>query len=259
VVNDRAGPQCAAVIRGVVAQLENEMRTDANAFAASKHQFKCDHIQDPVDFLYIVADMAASAVQYGMKDQFCTALINGGADPVGAYASAGIQAFARLGMQPEEDSFQMAKNEDPAAYGSGVGMRQWLYQSCTEYGYFQNAFHDPAQSTRSALINPAFHRRVCQELFGTPPLDTSKIRVGYYQPLLNPSTGTRILFTNGANDPWATLSISHENGNDTNPNLVTQTIAGAAHCDDLRGMTSSATPVGKAQQLFTDLVAQWLK
>lgn len=258
VVNDRAGPQCANAIRGVVAKLENAMRSDANAFAAIKHQFQCDNVSDPVDFLYIVADMAAAAVQYGMKDEFCSALINGAADPVGAYANAGISAFARLGETPEEDSFMAARNEDPATYASGVGMRQWLYQSCTEYGYFQNAYHDPSQSTRSAMINPDFHHRVCQELFGVPALDTSKITRYFYQPLLNPST-TRILFTNGSIDPWATLSISQENGNNTNPNLATNTIAGAAHCDDLRSLGSSATPIGKAQQMFMGLVNQWLQ
>lgn len=258
VVNDRAGPQCANAIRGVVAKLESAMRSDAKAFAAAKHQFQCDNVTDPVDFLYIVADMAAAAVQYGMKDEFCAAVVNGSADPVGAYAKAGIAAFARLGETPEEDSFMAAKNEDPNAYASGVGMRQWLYQSCTEYGYFQNAYHDPSQSTRSALINPDFHHRVCQELFGVPTLDTTKITKYFYQPLLNSST-TRILFTNGSIDPWATLSISQENGNNTNPNLATNTIAGAAHCDDLRSLGSSATPVGKAQQIFMGLVNQWLQ
>ncbi len=258
VVNDRAGPQCATAIRGVVAEIENPMRSDSNGFATVKHLFQCDRLQDPVDFLYIVADMAAAAVQYGMKDQFCSTLLNSGADPVGAYAKAGISAFSRLGMTPEEDSFQVAKNENPAAYGSGVGMRQWLYQSCTEYGYFQNAFHDPSQSARSALINPAFHRRVCQELFNTPALDTSKITQYFYQPLLNSST-SRILFTNGSIDPWATLSISHEIGNDVNPNLITNTIDGAAHCDDLGALSSEATPVGKAQQIFMGLISQWLK
>ncbi|MFL5812157.1 MAG: S28 family serine protease [Bdellovibrionia bacterium] len=259
VVNDRAGPQCARAIRNVVAVLENALKNDANAFAAAKHQFQCDGVADPVDFLYIVADMAAAAVQYGMKDQFCATLINGGADPVGAYARAGVQAFSALGMAPEEDSFQMAKIEDPMHYASGVGMRQWLYQSCTEYGYFQNAYHDPVQATRSSMINPAFHRRICQELFGTPPLNTAKIMVNFYQPLLNPAKASRILFTNGSIDPWATLSITHENGNDKNPNTAAMTISGAAHCDDLRGLGPSSTPIGKAQELFSNLVSQWLK
>jgi hypothetical protein len=258
VVYDRAGPQCVRAIRNVVAILENALRNDAKAFAAAKRQFQCDRVSDPVDFLYIVADMAAAAVQYGMKDQFCAALINGRADPVGAYAAAGVQAFSELGMKPEEDSFQMAKNEDPMAYSSGVGTRQWLYQSCTEYGYFQNAFHDPEQSARSSMINPAFHRKICQELFGAPPLNISKIMKNFYQPLLNPAKASRILFTNGSNDPWATLSISHENGNDKNPNTAVMTITGAAHCDDLGGISSSTTPVGKAQELFSNLVSKWL-
>jgi pimeloyl-ACP methyl ester carboxylesterase len=258
VVNDRAGSQCASAIRAVVAQLEQSLRNDPSAFASAKHKFQCDRVQDPVDFLYIVADMAAAAVQYGMKDQFCNKLLAGGSDPVGAYASAGVQAFARLGMKPEEDSFMAAKNENPSAYATGIGLRQWLYQSCTEYGYFQNAYHDPSQSTRSAMINPAFHRKVCQELFGTPALNTSKINLGYYQPLLNPET-QRVLFTNGSNDPWSVLSISRENGNATNPNLVSQTIAGAAHCDDLGPLAMSSSPVGQAQQLFMSLASQWLK
>jgi pimeloyl-ACP methyl ester carboxylesterase len=260
VVHDRAGSACASQIQQVVAQLENLMRTDAQGFAAAKLKFEAESVQDPVDFLYVVADMAASAVQYGMKDQFCSSLANGGSDLIGAYARAGIQAFSRLGMKPADDSFQVAKNEDPATYHLGVGTRQWLYQSCTEYGYFQNAYHDPSQSARTALINPAFHRRVCQELFGTQALDVSNIEHNYYEPLLNPASASRIVFTNGSVDPWAMLSISNELGNAVNPNVATYTIQGAAHCGDLGtpNFTDSSSLKG-AQRLFTSSVEQWLR
>jgi pimeloyl-ACP methyl ester carboxylesterase len=260
VVNDRAGPRCATAIRHVVAILENALHTNPAQFEAAKKTFQADRVKDPVDFLYIVADMAASAVQYGMKDQFCKTILNSRNDPVTAYARAGISAFSRLGMRPIDDSFQMAVNQDVNAHSGGIGMRQWLYQSCTEFGYFQNAYHDPAQSTRSALINPAFHRRVCQELFGTPPLDVSKVMHSYYEPLLNPALANHILFTNGSIDPWAMLSINAGQGNTTNPNTASFMIQGSAHCDDLGAPSlGDSSSLKQARALFRGMVSQWVK
>lgn len=256
VVHDRVGDRCARAMRAAVTEAENAL-SDPAKLAQVKAMFDADQIEDPVDFLYVMADMGAMAVQYGMKAEFCRKLTS--TDPLPGYALAGKAVFSAFGIKPIEDSFQSAKSLDPNDYLNGFGMRQWMYQSCTEFGYFQNAYHDLASSARSSLINPAFHARICQQLFDLGPLDTSKIQHELYEPLLQAST-SQILMTNGSNDPWAMLSISPVLGNATNPGITTYTIDGGAHCDDLGSPRSGdSASLTQARSVFTGLLDQWLR
>lgn len=242
-VHQGAGPECAAAIQSVVAYIEASL-DNADALASIKKSFQADEITDPIDFLYVVADMAAAAVQYGFKDQFCQTLLKT-KDPVtgylNGYAEAGVAAFSSMQITPLQDSFQSIKSTDPFKYEDGVGERQWFYQSCTEFGYFQTAYHDPQFSARSARINAAYHQGLCHQLFAIGDLDVNPVAVDLYQPLLN-STTTGILFTNGSTDPWANLSITAAIGNNTNPNTPSLTIEGAAHCSDLGSIDPSNPP-----------------
>ena len=253
-----AGPECAAAMKKVVKQVEDSL-TDDKRLLQIKKTFKSEEVKDPVDFLYVIADMGAIAIQYGARDKFCSALLSSG-DTLTNYAQVGLQLFTAFGITPLQDSFQGAESENPDDYFLSFGMRQWLYQSCTEYGYWQNAYHDPEITVRSTKINPAYHDSVCKRMFGVDHgVDTSKINKNYYEPLLDPST-SQILFTNGSNDPWANLSITKELRNNTNPNTVAFTIQGAAHADDLG--TSKATDSSSlkdARATFSDLAIGWLK
>ncbi len=251
-----AGPACAAQIKKVVALVEG-MLNDATALNAVKKQFEAETLIDNVDFLYLVADMGGLAVQYGYKDKFCQMIA--GDDPIKGYATFTRQIFQSWGMTALSDSVAGAVATDTNLYTTGVGNRQWFYQSCTEYGYFQNAWHDASESARSQQINPAYHLNACKRMFGfETPVDTSTINENFYKPLLNEST-TRILFTNGSNDPWSLLGITKPNGNATNPNTTAYLVDGASHCDDLRGSkTTDSASLKGARALFDQLLGQWL-
>ncbi len=251
-----AGPQCAAQIKKVVAQIEAVLN-DPTSLLAIKKQFEADTLTDNTDFLYLVADMGALAVQYGYKTQFCNLLA--GSDPMTGYATFTKEIFQSWQMTALSDSVAGAIATDTSLYSSGVGNRQWWYQSCTEFGYFQNAWHDPAESARSQLINPAYHQAACQRLFGfDKAVDTDNINNNFYQPLLDPST-TNILFTNGSDDPWSLLSITVPNGNASNPNTTAYLIDGGSHCTDLLPASSTdSSSLQGARTLFDTLLAKWL-
>lgn len=256
-VTSVTGPQCAEAIRGVVAQVEASF-ADPESLAAMKRKFGGEAIKNRVDFIYTLADMAAIAVQYGKKDEFCSALLNG-PDPVAAYAKKGQEMFSWFGISPLEDSFQGAESTDASRYSGGVGIRQWIWQTCTEFGFFQVAHADPSKSVRSSLINLGFHFDMCRQLFGLgKDLDTQPKNQTYYFPLVGgkDARASHVFFTNGAQDPWQFLSISRERGNDSNPRLNYRTIADASHCDDLG--TSSAAPVKAAREEFVNLINHWL-
>jgi hypothetical protein len=77
----------------VVAQL-----SDPQQRLATKAQFGCSDVAEDVSFLYVIADCAAWAIQYGHRDQLCSAM-EGAADPVAAYAQFVQNVFAQTGVR----------------------------------------------------------------------------------------------------------------------------------------------------------------
>jgi pimeloyl-ACP methyl ester carboxylesterase len=253
-----AGPQCASQIRQVVSTIEATL-TDENKLNQMKTLFEASEVQDPVDFLYLIADTGAAAVQYGMRDKFCTALASS-PTPLAGYAEFAKNLYKSMGVSAVDMTAQGALSEAHADYKNGIGMRQWYYQSCTEYGYWQNANPDSSQSTRSALINLNYHRQVCQRLFGlNEPAHTELLNNTFYYPLMNELV-SNIYFTNGANDPWSLLSLTEKNDNATNPNLNYYLIEGAAHCEDLHSPASDdSKSLRDARTTMESLIGLWLK
>jgi hypothetical protein len=259
-VTQQAGTACAAQMRNVTALVEKAL-ADPARHDALKRQFDAERVKDDDDFLYLVADVGAAAVQYGMKDRFCRAISAGG-DSIANYADFAKQLFAAFGMSAYQFSIASAESEDPADYYTGFGYRSWLWQSCTEFGGFQNAWHEAGVTTRSTRINPDYHRRLCARLFGEAygkGPDVAATNHAFYEPLLNSETASNILFTNGSQDPWSKLGITTENGNTGNPNTRFFGIEGAAHCDDLRAPSiGDSAALVQARALFSDLATQWV-
>ncbi|MCE3045588.1 S28 family serine protease [Legionella sp. 16cNR16C] len=254
-----AGSECAGKMREVVKQVEDILeQDDLQSIAQLKEQFSASELQDNTDFLYMIADVGAAAVQYGMHEEFCSSLAKSPSALEG-YAAFTKILFSRWQITASDMTPQGAFSEDGEYYSQGVGARQWYYQSCTEYGYWQNAHPDPLQSTRSARINADYHREVCRRLFGIDAeVDTSYINQNFYWPLLE-SAVSRIHFTNGSNDPWSKLSLSVANGNAGNAQLNYTLIDGAAHCDDLRTpQKTDSSALKAARQTFVQLLEEWL-
>ncbi len=251
------GKDCANKVREVVNEIESSLDNEEK-MASIKALFKASDIKNNTNFLFAVADMASGAVQYGDQAQFCRTL-ESASDALTGYAKAGL-AILR-GAPTKESTFEGAETIDSADYKNSAGWRQWTWQFCTEYGYFQTANENPELSTRSSLLTREFHDLECARLFGTKPLDTSKINKKYFEPLLDTTRSVQvsnIFFTNGSNDPWKNLSLTEERGNNTNSLLSYKTIQNAAHCDDF--FANSSNPyVTQAHGEFEALVSSWIK
>ena len=257
-VTQVAGPVCADKMRAAYRQIESVM-SDPARMTVIKRSFGVENLRNDTDFLFLVADIGSAAVQYGYKNMFCN-MLQQGQDPLTGYAEFAKYFYNAWGIDdPVSLAIQGAESENPADYADGLGMRQWYYQSCIEYGYWQNAHHDPAKSTRSSAVNAAYFHDVCKRLFGiTANANTDLINSQFYRPLLD-STTSRIFFTNGSTDPWSRLSLTPANGNATNKNLAYYTIEGAAHCDDLRQRRDNDSAALKsARQQFSALMTEWL-
>lgn len=252
-----AGKTCQAKILQATDVIERRL-AEPSSRDAVKAMFMSTDIADDDDFMYMVADVAAAAVQYGMRDEFCATISDDTKDAVEAYADFAQSLFDRWGMTGKQLTAAGAESVDPADYLQGFGMRPWFYQSCTEFGFWQNASSDPAQRARSTRINADYHQRLCQRLFGIEqPAATTQINETYYLPLRNQASS--IYFTNGSTDPWSKLSLTSDNGNNDNPALEYDVIAGAAHCDDLHASSEhDSAALRQAREHFSRQLAQWL-
>ncbi|MEK6554494.1 MAG: S28 family serine protease, partial [Bdellovibrionota bacterium] len=246
-----AGVTCTKAINTVVADIEAQIKTDVG-FQAARSLFMADTVSRRDDFLYLLADIASAAIQYGMRDDFCNTVEAQGQAGYVTMKKKVDQLFGNFA----DYSAEAAENIAVANHSGALGMRQWFYQSCTEYGYWQNA--DAKESMRSKQINASYHDELCRRLFNfqkAGPVDSILRKL--YEPLLNPALTSRILYTSGSVDPWNNLSIINENGNNVNPNTEAFLMQGAAHCDDLgRGQ---AADVKVAIQRFRDLLPTWIK
>lgn len=257
-VTQVVGSQCANQMREVVGTIEESLN-DAVKLEQIKSLFDASAVNNPIDFLYLIADTAAAAVQYGMRDTFCASL-SASSSPMEGYAAFARKLYKDMNVSALDMTVEGAMSEDPNQYKNGVGVRQWLYQSCKEYGYWQNANPNSALSTRSSFINMSYHHNACQRLFGlVEPANTQEINNSLYFPLMDASI-SNIYFTNGENDPWSNLSLAEKNGNAVNPKFAYHLIQGGAHCDDLHTPSSiDSDSLKTARNTMESLLTEWLK
>lgn len=258
-VAEVAGPECLKAIQLTVADVESKLKASSSSAKAVKKLFNSDMIVDNVDFLYVLADMAAIAIQYGYQKQFCDQITAGSKSGqlTESYAKVGTQLLSNFGITALQDSFQGAESIKPEDYLGWAGMRSWMYQSCTEFGYYQVAYSNPAEASRSSSITLQYHNNVCKRLFGLmTPVNVNQTNRTFYNNLFGAGV-KNIFFTNGSNDPWSNLSITEKNPNaESNPGLKFFTISGSAHCDDLGSRVSTA--LTQARSEFDLLVGQWI-
>lgn len=253
-----AGPVCLKSIQAAIVDVESRLLTPTSE-AAVKKLFNAEKVRNNIDFLYVLADMASVAIQYGYQKQFCDKIIEGykNGRVTESYAEAGNSLFANFGITAVQDSFQGAESINPQDYLGWAGMRSWMYQSCTEFGFYQVSYSNPSEASRSSQISLQYHHDVCKRLFGiTQPVNVQKTNSEFYYNLFNYDV-KNIYFTNGANDPWSNLSLTQKNPDaGSNPGIKFFTISGASHCDDLGSRVSSALDQARGQ--FDQLVNQWL-
>jgi Serine carboxypeptidase S28 len=242
---------CGDKVRATVKLIEAKLATPAGSDEV-KQVFKATELKNNKDFLYVVADMLAAAVQYGRDAQFCQSL-SSNPDLIQGYATGGLAALAAIGSTPFETSLAVGERVNATPDDN---MRQWLWQSCSQFGWFQVANGKGLSASRSSQIDLKYHEEICDRLFSVKMVEDGKLNTDYYYPIFNPAS-TRIIFTNGANDPWMTLSVAEGNpqGQTQNTQMLME---GAAHCSDLKEIT--AIPAVQASQIQIESIMRgWLK
>ncbi|KAG7237200.1 hypothetical protein INR49_032698 [Caranx melampygus] len=139
--------------------------------------------------------------------------------------------------------------EGPAAGGG----RQWVYQTCTEFGFYQST-DSPNQPFTGF---PLYHVKQCADFYNVSAeqLAQAVAQTNEYYGSYD-IRSSRIVFPNGSIDPWHALGITQ----DITPALPAVFIQGTAHCANMYPARSEDLPqLAQARDHVFLLLQQWLK
>lgn len=150
-----------------------------------------------------------------------------------------------------EDMIEELKND---SIFTGVGGRQWFYQTCIEFGYFQTS--DSPNQPFGNLFNVSTQTQQCLDVFDfefLPDVNWTRTEFGDRDP-----DGSDTIWVNGSIDPWHALGVLPTT---TPPNAPFKTllINGTAHCADMiPPFSGSPASLQAAQQVIGQQLATWL-
>ncbi|XP_010919395.1 probable serine protease EDA2 isoform X1 [Elaeis guineensis] len=230
-IGESAGAECKAALQEVTKLVDEQLQSNGSSV---KKLFGAVSLKNDGDFLYLLADAAVIAFQYGNPDVLCTPLVDAkknGKDLVETYASYVKDYYlGQFGASVLTYDQQHLKNTTPGVEESAD--RLWWFQVCTEVAYFQVAPQN--DSVRSSKIDTRYHLDLCKNVFGEgiyPDVDMTNIYYGGTK-----IAGSRIIFTNGSQDPWR-----HASKQTSSPDLPSYLIKchNCGHGTDLRGCPQS--------------------
>lgn len=136
--------------------------------------------------------------------------------------------------------------------------RQWTYQTCTEFGFYQTC--EDATCPFSGMATLQVHTEVCPILFGISQHSLAG-RIAFtntYYGGDSPYTH-RVLYVNGGIDPWKELSVVQDR-TEEGEQAQTIFIEDTAHCADMTSRrVTDRRSLKKAKEEIEKNVSSWLK
>ncbi|KAK6470690.1 thymus-specific serine protease [Huso huso] len=221
--------------------------------------------EDQSELVSNLADIFMGTVQYNHEGAgydiaaVCDIMVGGGEGESSYTRLTHVlkDYLARMALSCLDCSFQKSLLElqstrlDPV----GVGERQWVYQTCTEFGYYQTC-EDPL-CPFSSLLSLSSQLQLCSQVFGI-----SSASVGPAVTFTNEFYGadhpksSRILFVNGDIDPWHALGVLKDRSHSERAILIN----GTAHCADMNPtQPQDPPPLTLARQQIDKQVGDWLE
>jgi hypothetical protein len=266
------GPQCDAAIATATQQIQQKLKTPAG-MREMEQKFKvCQPLNGPADVSTFMQNLMGNwqgQVQYNEETPsynvttLCntmTGLISRGMPAIDAYAQVS-NTFIPFGQSCLDCSYHNMVTETQDTNPNSGSMRQWTYQTCTEFGYFQTTDGDASAQPFGNLVPVEYWVDFCTDVYGIdfkPELKVKQTNQHYGGRYLPTTTPNNIVFVNGNIDPWHTLSIY-----EPIPNSPIQTVfvQGTAHCADVSLVGPSRAPpqLLRAQQQVSDIIGQWIR
>lgn len=132
----------------------------------------------------------------------------------------------------------------------------WIYQTCTEFGYYQSTSSDAQPFTKNVPAD--LYYKMCTGMFGNE-FDEDRIDEGIkftneFYGGLNPDVN-QVVFVNGDMDPWSRLGVLE----DITYNAPAKVIPRASHCLDLfSNRKNDPEELKEARSYVKYLIKKWI-
>jgi len=261
-----AGEACDNLIQQATDSIQQMLTTPSGQHSLQELFKTCEPLSKPLDISLFAQNVMGNfmgTVQYNDENgnaiditKLCDIMKNNSVNPLQAYADVNT-LFLQLAQTPCLDvSYEnfLSDLTNTSQVGDGVGDRQWTYQTCTQFGYFQTT--DSTAQPFGDLAPLNFSTQMCNDAFGPFPtaqlINETNVYYGGNQNLANGPTN--ILFVNGNIDPWHALSVT-ENVSETVTAIL---INGTAHCANMFPAGPNEHALAEAQAQIAQQISLWL-
>lgn len=270
VVAAALGPSCNSRVRQATDEIErllekNEGRVYLNSLFGLCHPIRTE--DDKVTFLSTITEGMCETVQYNLDNNamgskmnitYMCSIIERESDPVLGMASF-VRFWNRLfGIECTQSNYDsylgVMRDVRPYTENKNAAGRAWMYQTCTEFGYYQSAEgrHQPF----SEKITLQWFVKQCEQLFGFPNMRPNIDFTNAYYGERN-LYATKLLLPNGSIDPWHALAIVDKT---KYPDIHPFFMEGTAHCADLYAPSPNDMPVlTKTREQMLAKLTEWIK
>jgi len=175
-----------------------------------------------------------------------------GSDPYTGFVN--LTRYEQHGNCLEVSYRQALADLSKTAFDGVSASRQWTYQTCNEFGYYQTTTSQKNPFAPLKYVTLDFYLDQCKNLYGFVVPPPVKMINAVYGSL--DLAGTRIVLPNGNIDPWSSLGIQKDA---KEPTITPIFIDGTAHCADLYAMDPlDSTALVKARTQIAAQIDLWL-
>jgi len=269
---DTTGPGCNAALTEALTTVERMVTVEAE-WEQLETKFKlCQpladhHDQDDISsLLELLIDNLAGIVQYNgrySEDIFsiCALMTDESLgtplDRLAAVNDVMLELNQEECIDHSYESF-LSLLTDSSWGGGGVGYRQWFWQTCTEFGWYQTTNQEQSAGVFGSSLPLAFFEKWCKDAYGDlfthdyleNNVAGSNIEYGGFEPRLS-----KVVFVHGSIDPWHAMGVL-EDLHEAAPAIY---IPGTSHCADMYpDSESDPVELTAARERIGDLVSGWI-
>ncbi|KAL0623418.1 Thymus-specific serine protease [Plecturocebus cupreus] len=264
--------ECRAAVSAAFAEVERRLRAGGAARAALRAELSAcgslSRAEDQAELLGALQALVGGAVQYDGQAgaplsvrQLC-GLLRGGANGSHSTPYGGLRRAVQIVMHSlgqkclsfsRAETVAQLRSTEPQV--SGVGDRQWLYQTCTEFGFYVTCENPRCPFSQLPALPSQLD--LCEQVFGLSPLSVAQAvaQTNSYYGGQTPGAN-QVLFVNGDTDPWHVLSVTQPLGSSESALLIPT----GSHCLDMAPERPSDSPsLRLGRQSISQQLQTWLR
>ncbi|XP_054209993.1 thymus-specific serine protease isoform X1 [Homo sapiens] len=265
--------ECRAAVSVAFAEVERRLRSGGAAQAALRTELSAcgplGRAENQAELLGALQALVGGVVQYDGQTgaplsvrQLCGLLLGGGGNRSHSTPYCGLRRAVQIVLHSlgqkclsfsRAETVAQLRSTEPQL--SGVGDRQWLYQTCTEFGFYVTCENPRCPFSQLPALPSQLD--LCEQVFGLSALSVAQAvaQTNSYYGGQTPGAN-KVLFVNGDTDPWHVLSVTQALGSSESTLLIRT----GSHCLDMAPERPSDSPslrLGR-QNIFQQLQT-WLK